>query len=376
MLPRNVETSSLHCKIVTIYHFLLLNKIDIDIPLLYILGMGELLEFGLEKYNNSILWFLNGYNYFCEKELMKELPIGFKKLDLENMHHMKECIKANDYLTVYYDGRVYQPAADDSIYNLIERKPLSNPDNPLVNNSSLGLVIGYDDEQQHFILNIVDLGGKNITIDYQTFIQNNLLDQVYKMTLRKETNKKMGKAYILNRIMNKLITICDNYLLDNDAYSYDEDRGVYGTSGKSSIMALRYELLHINEKLMIVKNTDEVKRVLNYKLSIMRLFMVKGSDTCFRQELADAISYLHSYYPQGGLNKVARSIKQVGRMWRGFGRSLYNVNSSFYNSQPNKYIKKLEKSLMEIYEAEIEFVTSLKEELKIIASMNGISLLN
>ncbi|WP_273319602.1 hypothetical protein [Vallitalea guaymasensis] len=362
LLPQEMTESMLHCKIMTVYHYLLLNNISIDYRLLYLLGVSDLLQFGVQKYNDTFLWFLNPYNIFCDKELMDVFHIELNKPDRIDINKIKECIDNNNILAIYYDGNIYvnrekrlfmRKKSVDSYSEDIYKS--------LVNNSSLGLIIGYDDAKECFVLNIIDQGGKNISIKYNTFLENRLYEEVYFMKLSQEVEKNVDYEYMA---LKKLYEVSKEYLKQYEGYMINDEKKICGTLGCSSLLALKQELLQSIKLLEDDETREIVKERLCKKLDIMRLFFLKGSNTGFRKELAIALDYLGDIYNEDKLKKDGKAIKEIGNIWREFSRYLYNVNNNIYNKHPVKFISKLIGIIDELYKNEVQVFSSIKSNTK------------
>ncbi|GMQ62813.1 hypothetical protein [Vallitalea maricola] len=357
ILPQKTSKLMLHCKIVTIYHYLLLNNIEIDYWLLYLLGVRDLLQFGVQKYNETYLWFLYPYNIYSEKELMNVFNIELVKSNMDEINRIKECIDNDEILAIYYDGNIYVNHSENVTGKKLDKDYYNKSvANSFINNSSFGLIIGYDDRKQCFILNIIDIDGTNICIGYNKFFENNLFLEMYFMKLDQSYEATDFDYLGLQRLHNE----SEKYLIKHDSYLIDEEKQVCEIKGCSSLLALKQELLQSIELFKKYENNQIITKRFSKRLDIMRLFLLKGSNTGFRKELSFSLDYLGKVYDKNSLKQDAAKIAGVGKYWREFTRYLYNVNSKNYNQNPVKYIKGLIKIIDELYINEGQVFLSIK----------------
>lgn len=357
-LKKHSSMSMQHCKIMTLYDYLLLNNIEISHHLLYLLGADELMEFGLYKHKSTVLWFLNPYNYFCEQTIMDQLGIKSVLTEIPSFEVLCAMLNVGCHLTVAYDGKIYGEKREKE--ESIADRAMNDMTTTFVNNTSLGLIVGIDEQAKKLELNIVDIGGDRIQIDYDVFVDNGLTNHVYCLSLDKHSQQiELLVGNIEQICMERLVAISYKYLKAFSSYSMDTARGVYGTCGCSSLAAL---IMELKDQLKLLDNKDlhaTVKNRLRQKLTILRLFFVKGSDTGFRKELSDALRHMEKTTEYYQLRKEADALKKAGRGWRDLCRYLFNVNGSFFERQPRKYINRLIGKIEKLYDREIAVFESL-----------------
>lgn len=333
---------NLHCKIDTIRYFLSMQGIEIDTRLLFLLGMEEFLEFGVERYRGHLLWFMVPYSYDSEKQIMKKLNIVKDKLEIDSIQELHEMIDDKRAVCVYFDNLIRQ-RYKQKVFNHVGAEEL---DVGKVRNSSFGMIVGYNDKG--WILNIVDLDNKNIVIRYDKFYELNLKNNLCILSISDSDSERLANGDLWPLVLQSLQTACDNYMKDSFKYEYDPMTDKYGTVGRSAFLALNEEVGTMIRQYM--ESTDShYKNSLIYMLNILRIYQTKGSETCFRKEIGDSLRALNGLRPGIDLNSITDQFENLGKLWRNLNRLIFNVNSPYYSRFLNVFQNKLSDLLDKLY---------------------------
>lgn len=353
LLKRNVNENIEHCKIQTLAYYLRKKNIDIGEDMIFLLGLDEFLQFGLEVYRQQILWFFVAYNERCEKKIMRYFGIHETPVPTDSVCEIKEYVNQNKDVGVYFDFNARKVHKSKSFS--ISGSPAINMGRFMFN--SFGLIEGYDDE--YFYLNVVDLDGKPIRLSFKAFEENEL----YRHTvfLEIDDNNPACEDDLYPVLVNDLKRACDIYLTEQIKYQYDEETNKYGVSGKSSFAALNEE---VKAMLNQFAETDDDRylKILAYRLNILRLYQDKGSKTAFRSEIGNALNSMGKFNPL--LKKAGEEFLGLSRYWREFDRILYQVGMPYFYRNPRKYYEKFYTALCNLASAEETVVSNLSNLLR------------
>ncbi|NLU51554.1 MAG: hypothetical protein GXX10_01640 [Clostridiaceae bacterium] len=352
LLKRNVKDNIEHCKIQTLCYYLKTKNIDISEHIIFLLGLDEFLQFGLENYKQQLLWFMITYNEYCEKKIMNYFGIKESPVPTSSIDEIKKYVDEGRDVGVYFDFNVRKVHKDKVIS--VSNTPVINMGRFMFN--SFGIIENYDDE--YFYLNVVDLDGKPIRLNFKAYEENKLYEHTVFLEIDESIHKNEDSLYPV--ILDDLKRACDIYLTEVSKYQYDEESKKYGVSGKSSFAALNEEV-----KALINKFTDSEDerylKILAYRLNIMRLYQDKGSKTAFRSEIGNSLIYLGKYNPL--LKESGEEFIALGKHWREFVRILYQVNMPYFYRNPKKYYEKFYSIICNLASAEEAAVSRLREVL-------------
>lgn len=344
-----------HCKIETIHYFLKKNGINLNENILFLLGIDEFLQFGLERYKDQLLWFLVAYNEDCEKKIMENIGISEKSIDAKTIDDVKKRIDNGNSVGVYFDYSV-RKQHKEKVYSIANQQEIHTGRMAL---KSLGIIEFYDD--QAFYLNIVDLDGTHIKIDFNAYEANNLFEHTVLMGI--DGDKDLSEQTLFPIIVNDLNRACELYLQNIDKYIYNADLGKYGVVGKSSYSALNEEVKNFITKYHELED-DKYLKLLSSRINILRLYQDKGSDSGFRKELGKALLYLNECGLASSFKESIAIFNKCGIYWRNFSRVLYQINMPYYHKNLDKYYLKFHKVISELSSIEENAVQTLKRELQ------------
>lgn len=338
--PDNVKTSN--CKITCIKNYLQSQNIFLDERELFLLGIDNLLEFGLEKVHHQYLWFLLPYNYQCEKKIIRLLDIPVQKVSVVDVERLKEKIDSGEILSIYFDNAFKKEAK--KVFNQVE---LSIPVEGRMRNSSMGIIKAYTEDA--FITDIKDIDGEFISIPFSSFESKLMGNNLLRFGKMKNTPLHSQIMFMIERNINKLI---HNHLLLQDKYEKDED-GKYGTQGVACVSAMYHEFKATIDYILRTGSADYCSLLL-LKFNVLRVYATKGSPTCYRKQLAESLIYCADYF---GLSKETKEnlkneIIASGNQWRDFTRFLFSANYPFFYERLGEFSDKLYYKLEKLYESE------------------------
>jgi hypothetical protein len=325
-------------------------------PLLFLIGIDEFLEFGLERIRDQLFWFMLPYNIKCEKRIMPLVGIKNEKLN-ERIASICKRVDAGETIVLYFDNRM-RSSDTRNIYKQTHLTQDYMTGDMMFN--SFGLIHSYD--SIGFTLGISDLGGLPIHIEYSFLTQDIVSDAFAKLSF--DSNNFPGsEKELTDLIVNNLVLSCDKYTKVKRSYEYNEINNKYGTSGNNCFPALLSEIQALADTYEQVGDKNIADLLVN-RLNVLRIYQSKGTKTCYRQEMSDALRILAKSCNCDSLYEVADAFSEVAKLWRNFGRILFQVNSPFYRSNPTGYVKKITPHIEKLYNAETTAVTRLRNTLR------------
>ncbi len=338
-LMDNFETN---CKITAIQNYFTSQGIEFDWLALFLLGINDLLAFGLERIHSQYLWFLIPYNFQCELKIFNSLKIPYKKVPNLKLDELKSEMDKCKTLCIYFDNTMRN--AKKKVFNQVASTVNVKG---RMRNSSMGILTGYTEDS--LVTDILDIDGKYISIPFTSYIDYSMGDGLvelgaYKEELSREKIKSILGAN-LKDAAQRHICICDGYELDED--------GKFGTQGVNCIPALQAEIQSAVDYIR-KSGSQNHSKLLMQKINVLRVYSSKGSSSCYRQELADSIDYLNTLFdiPEVEVDNLRTELKTAGKKWRDLNRFLFSVNYPFFYERLEDFQKKLNERLASIYESE------------------------
>lgn len=347
--------SETNCKITSIQNYFSSQGIEIDWLALFLLGVNDFLEFGLEKIQSQYLWFLIPYNFQCEIKIFDSLKVPYKKTKGFTIDELKSEIDKGKTLCIYFDNTMRHTRK--KVFNQV-----ASPVNAKgrMRYSSMGFLAGYTEDS--FVTDILDIDGKYISIPFTSYIDYSMGNGILELgTYEEELTKEKLKSILAARLRNaarRHIRICDSYELDAD--------GKYGTQGVNCLPALQAE---IGSAIDYIRKSGSQthSKLLAQKINVLRVYSSKGSSSCYRQELSDSMDYLKSLFgiPEAEAETLKKELRMAGKKWRDLNRFLFSVNYPFFYERLEVFREKLNERLASIYESEEKagklFVEVLKD---------------
>lgn len=338
------------CKIHTIREFFLRNGLDINENIIFLLGQDCFLQFGLEKYNSQLYWFLIAYNENSQKDVFEVTGIEETKLLDCSIETVQQQVDKGESVCVYFDFQSRN--VTNNSYIEISSK-LSGKG---IGKNSFGMIIDYNEKE--FVLSVIDQDEKSVRIPYESYMRDGLNQCTVMLKL---TNKNIeSEKSLIPYVIEKLKKTCSIYLEDKTKYEYDPVTTKYGVEGYASLLALVKEIEAMLDKY---EKSGEKKyfNILKTRLNILSLFLFKGSNYAYRQEVGDALLYLNKY----GLDmtEIAEEFIRIGKLWRSLSRVIYNMNTPYCSLNIKAYMKKVIQTIYKICETEHECVKKLHDKL-------------
>lgn len=334
------DDSETNCKITSIQNYFASQGIEIDWLVLFLLGINDFLEFGLEKIHSQYLWFLIPYNFQCELKIFNSLNVPYRKFPSLTINELKSEIDKGKTLCIYFDNTMRNQKK--KVFNQVA-SPVNA--NGRMRKSSMGILTGYTEDS--FVTDILDVNGKYISIPFTSYIDYSMGDGLielgaYEEELTRERIKSILGAS-LKVAAQRHISICDRYELDED--------GKYGTQGINCLPALKAEIESAIDYIR-KSGSQNHSKLLVQKINVLRIYSSKGSSSCYRQELADSIDFLKTMFDISEADNLIIELRTAGKKWRDLNRFLFSVNYPFFHERLEVFQEKLNEKLTSIYESE------------------------
>ncbi|GAA0068199.1 hypothetical protein ACV3R5_14670 [Clostridium perfringens] len=337
-----ISDSETYCKITSIQNYFSSQGIEIDWLALFLLGINDLLEFGLERIHSQYLWFLIPYNFQCEVKIFDSLKVPYRKAPSFTLNELKAEIDKGKTLCIYFDNTMRN--TKKKVFNQV-----ASPVNAKgrMRYSSMGILTGYTEDS--FVTDILDIDGKYISIPFTSYMDYAMGDEIAELgAYEEELTMEKIKSILCANLKNaakRHISICDSYELDDD--------GKYGTQGVNCLSALQAEIGFAIDYIR-KSGSQNHSKLLMQKINVLRVYSSKGSSSCYRQELADSIDYLKSLFDisEVDADNLRIELKAAGNKWRDLNRFLFSVNYPFFHERLEVFQEKLNERLASLYESE------------------------
>lgn len=342
----NFEVSSeTHCKITVFKEYFEMMNVSVGWLDLFLLGLDDFLELGLEKICGQYLLFLIPYSFSCDEKIIERLEIPVRWDVFVNIEDIKNAVDSGRIVGLYFDNSMRK--SKKRVFNEVKSPFLAEGK---MKKSSMGLIKGYDDN--YLYTNLRDIDNGLIKVPLEAIDNKTLSKEVVELL---PYDKKLSEDKIKQIIGGVLFGAGSRHIKLTEAYEYEEESGKYGTVGVNCLAALNGE---IKKSVELFKKTgsESYLTLLIQKINVLRIYATKGSSSFYRQELADSVSRLQSYFsiPEDRADTLREKLVKAARSWRRFSRFLFNVNFPFFRMNIDSFVEKMTKELNDIYEQELQ----------------------